>query len=63
MTPEILKFNFIFITDMAEGTTASGMSETTNECSQIKDLMDQPLSDGDTWYKIMTGEGILCCVY
>lgn len=48
---------------MAEGTTASGMSETTNECSQIKDLMDQPLSDGDTWYKIMTGEGILCCVY
>ncbi|XP_046458056.1 ubiquitin carboxyl-terminal hydrolase 15-like isoform X1 [Daphnia pulex] len=38
--------------NMAEGTTASGMSETTSECSQVKDLMDQPLSDGDTWYLI-----------
>lgn len=41
---------FAFQTDMAEGTTASGMSETTSECSQIKDLIDHPLSDGDTWY-------------
>ena len=37
---------------MAEGTTAEEMSVTKNECSQIKDLIDQPLSDGDTWYKI-----------
>ena len=44
---------------MAEGTTAPGMSETTNECSQIKDLMDQPLSDGDTWYGIMSSGKIV----
>lgn len=35
---------------MAEGTTTPGMLDRTSECNQIKDLMDQPLSDGDTWY-------------
>lgn len=38
--------------DMAEGTTIAGPSDSTSEYSQIKDLIDQPLSDGDTWYII-----------
>lgn len=36
---------------MAEGTATPGMLDRTSECSQIKDLIDQSLSSGDTWYE------------
>ena len=39
---------------MAEGTTTPEMLDRTSERSQIKDLMEQSLSNGDTWYKSLS---------
>lgn len=36
---------------MAEGNSGPGVVNKSEECSKIKGLIEQSLSDGDTWYK------------
>lgn len=43
---------------MAEGTTASGVDQVS-EYGQIKELLDKPLVDGETWYIQHSVQGFL----
>ena len=55
LTRKFIQVFFSFLkTDMAEGTTTPEMLDRTSERSQIKDLMEQSLSNGDTWYKSLS---------
>lgn len=47
---------------MAEGTTASGVDQVS-EYGQIKELLDKPLVDGETWYIQHSVQGFLVISY